>query len=148
MTNENPAPTSTSAKQISVESIMTTEVSTVSPMSTVRDAIVLLTTKKISGAPVVDNKNSVMSVVSEGDLLRLAAAVGLDKQLGHCLDRLPKVEALITARANDAFTEAYKMFLTKGIHRIIVTDDNGKLRGIVSRSNVLRVLVDKPVATN
>lgn len=127
---------------------MTTQVSSVTATMTVRDAILLLTSKKVSGAPVVDNMQVVVSVVSEGDLLKLAAAVGLDKTIGQCLDRLPKEKQLITARAQDTFTDVYKVFLTKPIHRIIVTDANGRLRGIVSRSNVLRVLVDKPVASD
>lgn len=137
----------TAVKPISVESIMTTNVLTVLPTATVRDAIVMLTSKRIHGAPIVDNMNVVLSMISEGDLLKLAAAVGLDKPIGQCMDRLPKTAKLITARGNDSFTDIYKMFLSKGIHRIVVTDDNGRLKGIVSRSNVLRVLVDKPVST-
>jgi predicted transcriptional regulator len=33
------------------------------------------------------------------------------------------------------------LFLTHSVHRIIVIDNNWKLQGIVSRSNLLRMLV-------
>ena len=121
---------------------MTTDVSSVTPIMTVRDAIVLLTSKKISGAPVVNDLQVVISVVSEGDLLKLAASVGLEKQMGHCVDKLVKIKDLITVRVTDSYADIYKKFLTKSVHRVIVTDDNGRLRGIVSRSNLLRTLVE------
>lgn len=132
-------------RPMQVETIMTTQVLTVNPTMTVRDAILLLTTNNISGAPVVDNKQTVLSVVSEGDLLKLAASMGMEKQINLCLEKLPKFDDLITARSHATFTDIYKLFLGRSVHRIIITDDNGKLRGIVSRSNVLRVLVDRPV---
>ena len=134
-------------KPLQAESIMTSTVLTVNPTMTVREAIVLLTTNKISGAPVVDNMHTVLSVVSEGDLIKLAASMGMDKQISHCLEKLPQIDELITARSQTTFAEIYKLFLGRSVHRIIITDDNGKLRGIVSRSNALRVLVDAPVAT-
>ncbi|CAN5409865.1 hypothetical protein BH10BDE1_BH10BDE1_30990 [soil metagenome] len=140
-TNDKPAAADASPKT-TVATIMTTDVSTVTPMMTVRDVIVLLTSKKISGAPVVNDMQVVISVVSEGDLLKLAASVGLEKQIGQCVDKLVKTKDLITARVSDSYADIYKKFLTKSVHRVIVTDDNGRLRGIVSRSNLLRTLVE------
>ena len=141
------SPPSAPSKPLHVEAIMTSTVLTVNPMMTIREAIILLTTNKISGAPVVDNKQTVLSVLSEGDLLKLAASMGMDKQISLCLEKLPQITDLITARTQTTFAEIYKLFLGRSVHRIIITDDNGKLRGIVSRSNALRVLVDSPVAT-
>lgn len=129
-------------KVLLVENIMTAQVHFVTPQMSVREAILLLTTNRISGAPVCDVAQKVMSVVSEGDLLKLAASVGMEGKIASALDRLPKFDNLVTAKRNETFTDVYKKFLTKSIHRIIVVDGNGKLQGIVSRSNVLRVLVD------
>lgn len=128
--------------QILCEQIMTSQVHCVTTQMTVREAIVLLTTNKISGAPICDNKQTVISVVSEGDLLKLAATVGMEAKISLCLDKLPKTENLVTGKRTETFTEIYKKFLTKSIHRIVIVDGNGKLQGIVSRSNVLRVLVE------
>ncbi|MEK7357066.1 MAG: CBS domain-containing protein [Bdellovibrionota bacterium] len=131
-----------SAQTLVVENIMTTQVHCVTPQMTVREAIMLLTSNRISGAPVCDSGHNVMSVVSEGDLLKLAATAGMETKIATCLEKLPKVDLLITAKRSDSFTDVYKKFLGKSIHRIIVIDGNGKLQGIVSRSNMLRVLVD------
>ena len=125
-----------------IETFMTSEVFSVSPEMTVRDAIGLITTKKISGAPVVDSMHKVISVISEGDLLKLAASGALEKTIASCLTKLPKTEKLMTLKKTDTFTDAYKMFLTHPVHRIVITDANGRLQGIVSRSNVLRLLVE------
>lgn len=128
--------------QILVENIMTNQVFCVHPTMTVREAILVLTTNKVSGAPICDPNQKVLSVISEGNLLKLAAQLGMEAKISLCLSHLPKTDALITAKKNDPFTDIYKKFVTKSIHRIIVIDGNGKLQGIVSRSNVLRVLVD------
>lgn len=125
-----------------IETFMTSEVFSVSPEMTVRDVIGLITTKRISGAPIVDSMQKVISVVSEGDLLKLAAGGAMEKTIASCLGKLPKTERLMALKKTDSFTDAYKMFLSHPIHRIIITDDNGRLQGIVSRSNVLRLLVD------
>ena len=134
---------------LKVEDIMTSNVMGVPPEMTVREAMKLLSTHKISGAPVVNNMNKVLSVVSEGDLLKLAASEGMDKSINSCLHKLCKTENLMTLKKTNTFSDAYMMFLTKTVHRIIVIDGNGNLQGIVSRSNVLRVICstsDTPAA--
>src|SRR5262245_48536542 len=127
-----------------VESIMTDNVKCVLTSMTVREAIQLLTTNKISGAPIVDNKQIVLSVISEGNLLKLAAGSGLETTIANCMTKLPAASKLITAKKSDTFRDIYRVFLTHPVHRVIVVDDMGKLQGIVSRSNLLRLLIEKP----
>ena len=132
---------------MTVESIMTSAVHTVTLKMTVLEAIQMVLSKKIHGAPVVDNSNLVVSVISEGNLLKLAAFSGLDTKIAACLDKLPKPDKLITAKKTDTVTDIYKQFLTHQIHRIIIIDGMGKLQGIVSRSNVLQVFISSGGAT-
>ena len=49
--------------------VMTTEVVTVDPETSVQALAALLSERGISGVPVVDSANRVVGVVSEGDLL-------------------------------------------------------------------------------
>ena len=49
--------------------IMTKNVITVTPQTTVRELATLLLKKKISGAPVVDEADKVVGVVTESDLI-------------------------------------------------------------------------------
>jgi CBS domain-containing protein len=125
---------------LTVAEIMTTVIHTVNPEMTVREAIALLLEHKISGAPVCDSGRKVMSVVSEGDLLKLAAGVGMEKTIFQCMSKLKKTAELLTVGEKDSFAALYKLFLTHSVHRIIVVDQMGRLDGLVSRSNILRVL--------
>lgn len=138
--DETAAPT---APAILVEQIMTSEVQCVLTDMTVRDAIQLLLQHKVAGAPVIDSHKKVMSVVSEGDLLKLASSVGMSKTIYQCLIKLTKTDKLITLQKKDTFMTVYRKFLTTQVHRIIVVDDRGRLDGIVSRSDVLRIIADQ-----
>lgn len=131
---------------IKVEHIMTKEVFSITLGMTIREAIRLMTSHRISGAPVVDNARNVVSVMTEGDALKIAASAGLDKTVMKIIERLPKTQDLVTARASDSFADVYKLFLQHSFHRILVVDGSGKLTGIVSRANVLMLLVEGPAA--
>lgn len=126
---------------VTVETIMTSTVFSVHVSMTIREAILVLVNHKISGAPVVDSTGTVVSVVSEGSLLKLATKKGTAETIGLCLTDLPTADQLVTARRTDSIQSIYKAFLTHAVHRIIIIDDTRKLQGIVSRSNVLRMLV-------
>lgn len=125
-----------------VEQVMVTNVRSISSEMTVRQAIQELLKNSISGAPVIDSQKKVLTVVSEGDLLKLAASMGLEKTIYQCMLKLTKTDKLITAKRTDKFTDLYRKFLSNSVHRLIVVDEKGRLEGLVSRSNVLRALVD------
>lgn len=130
------------AQTLRADQMMTAEVHTLNPMMTIRAAMELLTEHRISGAPVVDTKNVVITVVSEGDLLKLAASYGMEVTINNCLSKLCKMENLVTAKKAASFQDIYRLFMGRPVHRIPVVDDNGKLQGIISRSNVLRALIE------
>jgi predicted transcriptional regulator len=127
-----------------VSSIMISDVHSVTLQMTIRDAIHLLVKHRISGAPVVDQSHVVVSVVSEGDLLKLAASLGLDKMIAAGLDRLITQEKMIVAKKTDTFTDVYRLFLKHSVHRVVVVDGNYRLLGLVSRSTVLRLIANLP----
>ena len=122
-----------------VEDIMIKTVHRIRPDMKVHDVIELLIRYQISGAPVVDTLENVMSVVSEGDLLRLAAQHGLDATIASCLPHLPAIKELVTIQAQQTFLDAYRLFLTHKLHRLIVVDANGRLHGLVTRADILRI---------
>lgn len=127
---------------MTVQDVMTSPVHRVKPDMKVYEAVELLTRYKISGAPIVDQNDNVISIISEGDLLRLAATEGLETTIAHCLPKLPSIQQLITLKKDQLFADAYKLFLKHSLHRIAVVDGNGRLNGIVSRADVLRIFVE------
>ncbi len=50
--------------------VMTTQVITVGPDTSVRELALLLSERGISGVPVIDSDNRIVGIVTEGDLLR------------------------------------------------------------------------------
>ncbi len=121
---------------------MVSEVECITVDMTVKAAIGAFIKRKISGAPVIDSVKKVISVVSQSDLMKLAATKGLTATIGGNLSSLPKESDLITLKRDVPFADLYRKFLTVNVHRIIIVDDNGKLQGLVSRSTVLKVLYD------
>ena len=130
-----------------VEDFMTPVVFSVLPGMTVREAIHLLVSNKISGAPIVDSTLKVISVLSEGDAMKLAATGKLDLKISTFLDQLVPTDKLINVTKTHTFVHVYRLFLRNPVHRIFVTDGVGKIQGIVSRSNILGTFVHQNVPT-
>lgn len=146
-----------------VEEVMTSNVVTVTPDTPLKDVAELLVEKDISGLPVVDEEGKVLGVVSETDILYKERGEAPDKRslIGHLLHwgektSDPKIDArtageamtsppIVVAPATSV-ARAAAMMADAGVHRLVVVDDaeargagsNGKLRGIVSRSDFVR----------
>lgn len=121
---------------------MTSPVHSVKPTMILKEVVVLFLEHKVSGAPIVDTSGRVISVISQTDLVQFLAVDGLTKPVSHYMPRLPKAEQVVSVSKNDTIKDVIKQFLIKPVHRVIVTDGNGKLQGIVSKSNLLRAFVD------
>ncbi|WP_242547900.1 CBS domain-containing protein [Amycolatopsis sp. MtRt-6] len=132
-----------------VGSVMTTEVATVGPDTPFKAVAVLLASWNISGAPVVDEDDRVLGVVSQGDLLEHEAPHGLLKpgsrqakrKAGAAFVADLMTKPAVTVRADDDVTVAAKLLEEHHFHRLPVVDDAGKLVGVVSRSDLLRVFL-------
>ena len=146
--------------------IMTTNVITVSPDTSVQDLAKLLCERGISGVPVVDADNRLVGVVSEGDLLH-RAETGTEHHTEHRRSRW--LESLATDRdlardyvkshgrkvvdvmTRDVVTvdeeteiaDIADLMETKRIKRVPVLR-NGALAGIVTRANLVRALAAAP----
>jgi CBS domain-containing protein len=140
-----------------IRDVMTTDVVTVTPETSLKDAAALLVEKRISGLPVVRADGEVVGILSEGDLLYKesgAAPVsrGLVARLvEHDRSRDPaKQEARLVGDAMTSpaqtigphrpVTAAAAAMLEFGINRLPVVDD-GKLIGIVTRADLVRAFV-------
>ncbi len=120
---------------------MTSTVVSIMSSFTVKDAIELLIQKNISGAPIVDANQKVITVVSEADLMKFAVTNPLDSALSKFIPLLTPTKDLITVKRTDSFKSVFKQFLTKPVRRVLVVDQNGKLEGIVSRKNILKAFL-------
>lgn len=139
--------------------IMTDRVLTVQPETSVREVAEMLVTHKISGVPVVDDKGVLVGIVSEGDLLCKEAGPTLPDGLCilgaviyyHGLREFRKFAALdaqqimtaevITARPNAEVSDIARLMQEKHIKRVPIVDEAGKLVGIVSRQDIVQMLL-------
>jgi CBS domain-containing protein len=138
--------------------VMTTNVITVKPDMSVREAAALLVERHISGAPVVDADGSLVGIISEGDLLRRVEIGTEQTRRGRWLDFFATradADAYVKSHANrvedvmthdvicvseeESLSKIATIMETRGVKRVPVLRD-GKVVGIVSRSNLLQAL--------
>jgi CBS domain-containing protein len=113
--------------------IMTTKVVTVKPSTSIEDAARLLVRRKISGVPVVDEKDKtkVVGILTEADLL---AAPSGAKTVAEVMKK-----RVVSVSPDTSVDEIAEILVKKKIKRVPVIDA-GKLVGIVSRIDVLRTI--------
>lgn len=138
-----------------VHEVMTTEVVTIRPDATLKEAALLLAANGVSGLPVVDGEGAVLGVVSEADVLaKETAPEGERRGIAHWLldARDPWLETRFAARTvaeamsspartigpEETVVEAATRMLEDGINRLPVVDGGGKLVGLVSRGDLVR----------
>lgn len=133
-----------------VVDLMASDVISVRPETTLRDAARLMVEKGISGLPVTDDDGQLVGVISEADFLRKEVDRG-DMMgrglLGVLFDResLAEAETVGEVMADNVFTispdaslvEAARTMTTHGVKRLPVVTREGKLVGVVSRRDVV-----------
>jgi CBS domain-containing protein len=136
-----------------VRDVMTTDVVTLKPESSLKDAATVLVERRISGVPVCDEGGHVVGVLSEEDLLHKEAGPPRPHGLLEWLTEPRKLAAYVKPDATsvgEAMTqpavtigpkrplaEAARLMVAKGINRLPVVDD-GTLVGIVTRADLVR----------
>jgi CBS domain-containing protein len=142
-----------------VKDVMTHLVVTFQPSDSVHEAARRLAQNHISGAPVV-TRGKVIGIVTEYDIVRaIARPAPIDRKLsfldlltqdvhktnGNEEQRGMRVEDIMTrhvAVITDEATiwEAATSIERRGVKRLPVVDDHGRLCGIISRADLVRVM--------
>lgn len=135
-----------------VADLMTMDVLTAAPDDSLKDAARALSTRGISGLPVVGSSGHVLGVLSEADILAKEVDGGAKTSalqrflegppLDHRFDALIVEEAMttpaITITPGRPITEAASTMLAEGINRLPVVDEDGHLVGLVTRADLVR----------
>ena len=123
---------------ISAKDFMATNLVTFNPDMDIMEAIQLLTEKRISGAPVVDQFGNLVGMLSEKDCLKIALQAGYHGEWGGHVNEYmnPSIE---TIDADTSILDVAHNFINGRYHRYPVMKDN-RLVGQISRRDVLKAL--------
>jgi CBS domain-containing protein len=149
---------------LTVADVMTREVVTVGPETSVPEIAQILHAKRISGVPVVAADGGVVGIVSEGDLMRHALAIGeqrgswwltffsdnsaLAREYTKTHGRIARdvmTREVISIAPTASLADTAKTLERNRIKRVPVIE-NGKLVGIVTRANLLQALATANVS--
>lgn len=132
-----------------VHEVMSTEPVTVRADTTLKAALTALADHRLTLLPVVDGAGHVCGVVSEADLIReLVSPDPRVREIPHETTGLPTpavVEEVMTPHAvtvlpDSDLAEAVELLTSTVVKSLPVVDRRGRLVGMVSRSDVVRVL--------
>jgi CBS domain-containing protein len=155
-----------------VRDLMTTEVVTVKPTDTIKKATIKFAIDSLSGAPVVDNRNHVLGIITENDILniilkyqaRLAKetnepyllAVPMDGQaddpvINQFNEEISQIKvedvmkrSVLTTTPDAEIVEALKGMMTLDVNRLPVLE-KGVLVGTISRSDIIFYIYKRKV---
>jgi CBS domain-containing protein len=120
-----------------VKDIMSQPVISVEPEMPIYDAIRLLASRNVSGLPVVDSDLRLIGLLSEKDVLSLLynSQDASGKTVGDFMSK-----AVVSFDINDNVVALCDCLEHNAFRRVPVTQ-NGRLTGVVSRSDVIRAIL-------
>lgn len=137
-----------------VKQIMTKDVITIPHNVTLLKAAKVLSENNLSGAPVVDDEGDIVGIVSEKDIFKAmypshsefyespGVWVDLDKLEERTKESVDKpvqdfmTREVVTVNKEASLMQVGSMMLVRGIHRVVVVDQENKLIGIVTRKGI------------
>ena len=123
-----------------VVDLMTTEVISVTPATSIKDAARLMFRHRVSGLPVVGENGLIVGIITEADFLRLEVARTTAAEV-EPVETVAQVmsSGVVTVEADTAVVEAAKIMVVQDVKRLPVVDESGVLVGILSRLDVVAV---------
>jgi CBS domain-containing protein len=152
--------------ELTVREIMTTDVVTVKPDTTVGELADILAQNKISGVPVVDDQGRVLGMVSEADIILRDADIHFPyyiqflemvvylqsvhkfeervrKAIGSKVSEVMS-EEVVSISPDATVREVATLMADRSVNRLPVTE-NERLVGIVTRGDIVRAIADHRV---
>ena len=135
-----------------VSEIMATNVVTAGPDETVKEVILKIRKKNVSGLPVIDKNGKVLGTFSENDVAKTLPDILNEAQYIPLVDvreltaePIRKVMHMpaVTISPDTTIEEAATLVLEKFRHRLPVVDETGKLVGLISLGDILKALLHK-----
>ena len=145
--------------------IMSVSTISVSKNNNVKVALDLLAEHNISGLPVVDDEGKVVGIISGSDILSYSHQKNVVPKTSSSFWISPYTESddidiirsgfevlhrtaieqvmtkkVFTVKEDAAISDVAKLMISKTINRVPVVDDAGKLLGIISRADLVKLM--------
>ncbi|KAF4969711.1 hypothetical protein FZEAL_10185 [Fusarium zealandicum] len=122
-----------------------TDIATAHMSSSVLDVVHLMVEKNISCVPVVDGANRLLNVFEAVDVIPCIKGGiydDLDGSVGEALCKRPDDSpGIYTCSEDDRLDSIFDTIRKSRVHRLIVVDDDNKLKGILSLSDILKYVL-------
>lgn len=148
-----------------VRDFMITKVFTVKPSTTVKELLNVLTVNRIGGVPVVDDKDHLVGIVSDGDVLRYLApkplgVAGLvyiieDGEIEDVIkEKLEtQVKEIMTKRnilfvsPDEEFETSIRLLSRHHYKKLPVVNGAGRVIGVLSRGDIINNISKKIISS-
>jgi len=105
--------------------------------------------RRISALPIVDEENRVVDIYAKFDVINLAAEKtynNLDTTIEVAMkNRREGFEGVSTCKKSEPLSAIMERIVKAEVHRLVVVDDDNRVIGVVSLSDILSFLVLKPM---
>lgn len=144
--------------------IMTADVKVARETDNIQDIANILISEKIGGVPVVDKDNKVVGIISETDIIKKEKYVNPPEYITFlqgliCINDFKKMEndikdiaatkvkdlmskEVIKVYEDDTFDDIANIMIKKSVNRVPVVDENGKIRGIICRYDIIKSMYE------
>ena len=120
---------------------MATDLITFRPDTEIITVIETLLQQKISGAPVLNDKNEVIGVIDDKDCMRvLIDSVFNNQPVSNFKVEMYMSNVYKTIRVDADVLDVANEFLKSAFKRLLVVDEKGRLVGQVSRRDILNAI--------
>ena len=143
--------------KLKVRDLMTTQVVTLKPDDTVKKAVIKFALDNISGAPVVDNRNHLLGILSENDdspgsvMLNYPMDSGMEEnstlksiseEISNTLVSDIMTRTVLTTTPDTTIMEVLSAMIEMKVNRLPVVE-KGVVVGIISRGDIIFALYKK-----
>lgn len=122
-----------------------TNLATATMTNSVVDVIQLMVQHNISAVPILDRQGHVMNVFEAVDVIpciKGGAYDELTETVGDAMcRRSDEFQGIYTCTEEDRLDSIFETVRKSRVHRLIVVDDESKLRGIISLSDILKYVL-------
>ena len=126
---------------LTASDVMNVNVITFQRDTSVREAFKTIANKNFSGAPVVNDDDELIGIVTERDLLAtVSLASGTQSQYDQ---QIPYVQDAVAINADMSIETLRGFFVEFGFKRFPVVDENRKVIGVVSRRDLVQLVSEQ-----